>query len=140
MKIVRGFPPNFPAIKAKFNPLPNTVFTYGECCFIGNMNFTALPDHLAVHEGTHRKQQGDNPAKWWDDYIADPIFRLHMEVQAYQKQYQYFCQNNGRQMRRRFLREIAHDLAGNNYGNIISYEEASALIKGNQPSTLTQFK
>jgi len=138
MKIVQGFPPNFEAIKTKFNPHANTVFTYGECIYIGNIKSTAISEDLLTHEDTHRKQQGEDPGKWWDEYIADPIFRLHMEIQAYQKQYQFFCQHNGRQMRRRFLRLIAQDLAGHNYGNIISYDKAYELIQSNQLSTSPQ--
>ncbi len=138
MKIVRGYPPNWPAIKAKLNPQFNTVFAWGNLIYLGALKLDSLPADLIHHEEVHSKQQGDNPAKWWDQYLADPVFRFHMELQAYQKQYEYFSQYNGRQRRRAFLRAIARDLAGANYGNVIGYVQAYELIKNPSLSTSTQ--
>lgn len=128
MNIVVGYPPNIEKIKKAFNPPATVVFTYGNTIY--SPGSPIIPDDLMVHEETHTKQQGNNPDAWWDKYIADPIFRLAQEVEAYQNQYRKFCAlNKDRNIRVKFLYRIASDLSGPIYGNIIGMSEALSLIK-----------
>lgn len=107
----------------------NTVFTYGDALYAPNINFT-LPQDLIVHEETHTRQQGEDPAGWWDRYLVDPAFRLEQEVEAYRNQYRFYCKNHkGRNERFNFLRIIASDLASPMYGNLIGFLDATNRIK-----------
>ena len=90
----------------------------------------SLPPHLVAHEEAHQRQQGNDPAAWWREYLEDPGFRFRQELDAYRAQYQYLCKYYGRGERRRVLMHIAKDLASPMYGKIVaSREEAAGLIK-----------
>jgi len=132
MQVIKDFPPNykmvisvFPAVKE----MHGTVFTYGDIIYYPYMK-RAIPDHLIVHEKTHSRQQGNNPAEWWDKYLADTNFRLDQELEAYQKQYAYYvAKNHNLKDRAWFLEAIAGDLSGAMYGNLITKLDAMELIK-----------
>lgn len=132
MKISKAFPPNYKYIKAKFNPPVGTLYTYGDTIYAPGIAFD-LPADLIVHEETHEIQQDGDPEEWWGMYLTDVQFRLDQEVQAYRNQYRYYLKHNNRQQAFLFLDDIAHDLSGPMYGNMISYKTAFQLIKSVLP-------
>lgn len=129
MKVVMGYPPNYDAIQKAFGLHRNDgiVFTYGDTIY--NPDGSDLPDHLMEHEQTHERQQAAmTPAKWWEQYLADPAFRLSQEVEAYQVQYGCLCRNYNRKYRKHVLPQIAKHLASYMYGHVVTKEQATALI------------
>lgn len=129
MKVVYTYPPNYDAIKAAFNPPSTVCFTYGDTLYAPNGQGEPSED-LVAHELTHVRQQGNDPAGWWERYINEPQFRLEQEVEAYRNQYQKYVEiNKDRNARVRFLIKIANDLASPIYGGIISPSEAMEKIR-----------
>lgn len=129
MKIVKGFPPNYAEIKARFNPAPNTVFAYGETIYSpGRID---LPADLIVHERTHFDQQraAGGPEAWWRRYIDEPQFRLEQEIEAYRAQYAT-CASFPRPQRRQLLAHICKSLASGMYGSLVTKEQARKLVAG----------
>ena len=132
MKIVNDFPPNFedicqaiPDVRSK----EDVVFTYGDTIY--NPYGGDIQDHLDVHESIHEQQQGkigiDN---WWARYLNDKAFRLEQEVEAYKTQYQFVFKKYGIAVATGFLRDIAGDLSGSMYGNVMDRKQArKAIIK-----------
>ena len=130
MKIVKEYPPNFNEICQAFPFVRSNAlwisFAYGDTLY--NPGGSPCAPHLMVHEETHQRQQGDDPAGWWVLYLKDPAFRLNMEVEAYGRQYKYVCEHETRPVRRNFLKAIAKDLSGPTYGNLLPFERAKELI------------
>jgi len=111
--------------------ISRAVFTYGSTIF--NPGGYDIPDHLAAHESVHGDQQkhDETVAKlWWQRYLADPSFRLDQETEAYRSQYKFICEKvKDRNTRYRALHQIATDLSGKMYGNLISFTEAIRRIR-----------
>jgi len=126
MKIVDGFPPNYNKIVKHFKPPPNAGFTYGEIIYCPGVKEEKIDDDFLVHEGVHRKQQGDNPEAWWDKYFIDPKFRLEQEIEAYRTQFKFYSNKNKSWLP--FLKRIASDFSSPMYGNIISLQDAVKVI------------
>ena len=131
MKIVKDFPPNIKDIEARFGVLPQgVIFTYGDILYRPyDVGFIDQP--LMVHEETHTKQQGDSPDKWWVKYLSDDNFRLSQEIEAYQNQYKEMkVVYKDRNKVFLGLNKIAKDLSSSIYGNVISFEDAIKIIRG----------
>lgn len=104
-----------------------TVFTYGDTIHAR----CGVPPDLYEHEQTHSIQQ-ERMGKdlWWKTYLADEKFRMKQELEAYRKQYWFFCtQTRDRNRRAVFLHKIASDLSGTMYGNILTLQEAKTRIQ-----------
>ncbi len=139
MKIVKGYPPNIEAIRAKFALSEYVIFTYGGVIYQPGSG--VIPLDLMVHEETHEIQQMNfkSPDEWWDKYLDDEKFRLDQEVEAYRRQYEFYkdskCTKPGGKIRevrlRKFLLKVARDLSGPIYGNLVPMSEAKKLIKNN---------
>lgn len=132
MKVVKETPPNYEEICKVFDirGSKSIVFTYGDTIY--NPGGGKISKHLLVHEKVHIKQQGDNPAGWWDRYLVDKKFRLDQEVEAYRKQWRHILRNNHNLKERAFLlNKIAGDLSGPIYGNVVGMGEAVELIMKN---------
>lgn len=128
MKIVYDYPPNIEAIKKHFELVPHVVFTYGDTLYVPEES--EVSGHLMAHEEVHAIQQGSTPDKWWDEYFANPEFRLQQELGAYREQYKYFRRHNSdRNKCFRFLDSLARDLCGPIYGRCVGYMEALKLIQ-----------
>ena len=130
MVISHEYPPNMIAIAKAFPVDDLTVYTYGSTLYAPHA--TNIPEDLLVHEETHSRQQGLEPALWWDKYIADPQFRLKMELGAYRAQYRFYKKlPQARQNPPAFklLLTLARDLSGPLYGHLVDYYTAIALIK-----------
>jgi hypothetical protein len=130
MEIKVEYPPNIELIKKHFPLKPGVVFTYGASIYNPDNGF--IDEALFYHEMTHSLQQGKNPEAWWLRYLAEPDFRFVQELEAYQNQYQRFCQlEKDRNKQARFLSRIAWDLSSPLYGKICSLSEARQAIKDN---------
>lgn len=133
MKIVKAYPPNIEQIKLNFKISDNTVFAYGDTLY--SPSGIKISKDLLEHEKVHQKQQGDDPAGWWDRYIEDKAFRLSQEVEAYRKQYRFFKNSLGQysvieknKRIQEFINRICLDLSGQLYGNLVPFEEAKRRI------------
>lgn len=127
MKVINQPPPNYEEIKKHF---PNSdfnrgvLFTYGDTCYCKEIT----PD-LYVHEQVHTEQQ-TNPEEWWARYYIDPQFRLEQELEAYRAQWKYLDHAfKDRNKKNDLVRQIAQQLSGPLYNNIIDFDEALALVK-----------
>lgn len=126
-RIVKGYPPNYAEIKARFNPPPGTIFAYGDTIY--SPHNSALSADLVAHETVHFAQQAavGGPEAWWRCYIDDPAFRLEQELEAYRAQYALISALP-RPQRRELLAHICKSLAGGMYGSIVTKEQARALV------------
>lgn len=139
MNIVVGRPPIYDdVVRMIGKPPAAAVFTWGETLYVGNpppgMKHLLDPA-LMEHEKTHSRQQAkDGAGPWWARFLKSPEFRLEQEVEAYRAQYQFVCRHGAsRQVRRATLRQLAKDLAGPLYGNIVKFAAAVELISGQLP-------
>lgn len=124
VKQLHLFPPNYTAINRAFKVRGKGVwFCYGDTIY--NPSRLKIPPSIMAHETVHMHQQGDDPAKWWTDYIRDREFRLHQEIPAHCAEYRWF-KNNGMAAP---LGMIATRLASPLYGNLIDFETALRLIE-----------
>lgn len=104
------------------------VFTFRDAIY--NPHGIPITKDMVVHEATHTEQQGENPATWWDRYFTDAQFRFEQELAAYRNQYQFSkTAIKDRNRLFRYLHEMAGDLAGPMYGNLVTHSEALTLIK-----------
>lgn len=83
-----------------------------------------------VHETVHVKQQEKiGKDEWWRMYLDIPSFRLEQEVEAYRAEYQFIKRNiKNREAVFHFLARMAKHLSSENYGGIITTDEAIKLI------------
>jgi len=106
-------------------------YTYGDTIF-SPCGLVPTAD-LQRHEETHAEQQEHHPdvAKmWWARYVQDQDFRIDQETEAYGEQYRWYCQNEKRRdMRAKYLFQIAKHLSGTMYGSIITHTEAMKRIR-----------
>lgn len=131
MKIVVGKPPIWEEAHKHFRlDDSRTVYTYGDTLY--NPGNSTISRDLMAHEATHADQQeGTGVAKlWWERYFIDKEFRFSQELEAYVNQYMVFCDDHhDRNVRARFLFQIARDLAGPTCGELITQAEAMKMIK-----------
>lgn len=90
-----------------------------------------VPPEKVVHELVHLKQQEKiGKDLWWELYLAKDSFRLEQEVEAFQKEYKFICDNiKDRNGRFEYLYECARILSSKQYGPMCSMSEALALIQ-----------
>jgi len=129
MKIVKEYPPFYKKIlKSGMHPDDNVIFTFGHTIY--NPHDVYIPGDFLIHEAMHSTQQGDNPKKWWKNYLKDPAFRIDQEAEAYAEQYIFLCKiTKGREERFRMMSDFARVLASSVYGSLIGIELARKLIK-----------
>ncbi len=122
IKVQRDFP-LLAQYKKKFAITPYTVFAYGEDIYT---NYT-LPDHTLVHENRHLKQQAEiGLDKWVKQYLADPKFRLEMELDAFRTE---LATIRIKSKRHQVMLDAAHNLSSALYGNIITKDAAIKALK-----------
>lgn len=132
MKIIIGYPPFYDRVIAAFPEVanqPNVIFTYGDIIY--NPMSGNLPQYIIEHEKVHSYQQkAMGKDEWWDKYLVDAQFRFDQELEAYRKEYKYFCKTY-RDMNQRdsFLRFQALMLSSPMYGNLIPMREAMKRIR-----------
>lgn len=127
--IRKAYPPNYDQIVKRFPQVklkPSIIFTYAPDIYCPSGNPLDLA--LEHHEETHIRQQGNDPAGWWERYLTDNQFRLEQELEAYRAQWKT-AQIYNRDSRKSLLNHIAKDLSGPMYGHVVTKKEALALIK-----------
>ncbi len=109
-----------------------TIYTYGDTLY--NPASVVLDDYLIAHEGRHSQQQAayeGGPDAWWLKYLSDQTFRQSQEVEAYQTQYETYCEQNGdRNKRFKYLHILATHLSSPMYKVGLNASYAMRLIKG----------
>lgn len=120
MKIVCDVPPNFAAIKAKFDPPASAIYCYGKIIYAPAGG--RVPPELILHEGVHSRRQGTNVEEWWQRYIDDPRFRLAEEIPAHKVEFN-FLRSRGKN-----AEYVIERLCSPLYGNLLSRAEAAKLI------------
>lgn len=103
------------------------VFTYGDTIHAKH----PLTEDLLAHELTHvRQQTGMGKDLWWREFFEDDSFRFRQELEAYRAQYEWVKKNvKDRNEQARILRHCAYCLSGEMYGNMLTFQEALAVIK-----------
>lgn len=132
MKIVKAYPPNYdricdvlPDVRLK----PSIIFTYGDTVYVPSG--VTLNDHLIAHEQVHvERQLAMGVDNWWEEYLANPRFRLEEELAAYRGQYSLLLEKYPRHIRKDILKNISKHLSGAMYGKIVDKDHARQLITG----------
>ena len=130
MKIVKEFPPNIEAIRAKFPLKGSEIFCWGDIIYSPSTD--RLPTWLIMHESVHTRQQKEigGTEIWWERYLKDTKFRFEQELEAHQVEYRSFCELARERVRRRiYLKIVARKLASPMYGRMVTFEKAKKLIK-----------
>ena len=103
------------------------AFTYGDTIHSKNEPYADLVAHEEVHE---RQQLRITPELWWDRFFTSVEFRLDQELEAYRVQFKFIKKHvKDRNRQAKHLDFFAKSLSGTMYGNMISYREASKLIR-----------
>lgn len=128
MEVIKDYPPNYAEIAKLFDIKgKDIVYAYGD--YLYNPRGNEISVHLMVHEKTHQRQQGTDPASWWDRYLKDKDFRLSQEIEAYGHQYKYIKDNHTAKSAKWFLNEISKQLSGSMYGNLLDRHSAESKIR-----------
>lgn len=128
IKFSKEIPEIYKELHSKFgvNWDEGIIICYGNTI---HCNQKVSPDKI-VHETIHVKQQKKiGKDEWWRMYIDIPSFRLEQEVEAYRAEYQFVKRNiKDREALFKFLTRMAKHLSSENYGDIITTDEAIKLI------------
>lgn len=133
MRLVRAYPPNIDALDAAFQVrrIPGVVFTWGQTIYVPNGR--RLSRELIAHEEVHAARQGNlDPTieKWWENYIADPEFRLAEELPGHVAEYREFCRHVADSNKRAMFlfNTVAKRLCSPLYGGLLTHAEARRKI------------
>lgn len=133
MKIVDAYPPNILQIASVFPGArrKGVIFTYGNNIYAPfGVRVSAS---LRKHEEIHAEQQKEcgGPETWWRRYLDDTTFRFAQELEAHRAEYNWF-RTYRPQHRRRALKQIAQRLSSDVYGELVTQDEATALIQNSR--------
>lgn len=108
------------------------MLTYGDAIY--NPAQLEVDQFVLAHEKRHMEQQAAHPGGpdgWWDQWITDPAFRAEHEAQGYGAQYAHYCtMRKDRNIRARYMHEIAKALASGMYGlKIAAVDARTAILK-----------
>lgn len=99
------------------------VIAYDNAIYCYN-DLSERPDIIA-HEQVHLAQQNlIGVEKWWEQYLADPAFRLREEVAAYRAQVSFVRMNYERNRAVRLIQCFCKDMV-DLYGGMITSKEAA---------------
>lgn len=133
IQIIRGRPPNFEAIAAKFPAARaiSTIFAYGDRIYSGGGE--PLAHSLYQHELVHLRQQAaydGGVENWWAMYLASSTFRLEQELEAHTVEYATLLRSGAnRKTRLKARAQIAARLSGPLYGKMVSKAKAIAYLE-----------
>ena len=136
MKIIKEKPPIWDAVVEAFPSVlrsPSVVFCYGDSIYAPGLEDPSqgLPEAIITHEKVHSLRQGDNPDKWWKEYIINKEFRFYEELLAHVAEYEFLAKRtNNRNQRRLYLSHIADKLSSPIYGSMVKRDKAKLFIKG----------
>lgn len=124
-----AYPPNITQIRAAFRLTGGEIFAWGGVIY--NPGGGGLSRALIEHEKVHFRQQEEigGPEAWWARYLADPAFRLDVEMEAHIVEFRVYSEDNGRAARRGYLKFLARRLSSPMYGRMITRNAASVRIK-----------
>lgn len=101
----------------------NTIFAYKDTIYANK----PLPQDIIHHEYIHLLQQEHVGVEIWVyNFLNDPTFRLHQEVEAFKAQVDFIKDRN---LKSKVRLECASVLSSGLYGNMISRETAMHLLK-----------
>ena len=122
LKFSNELPPVWYALEKKFGVKWGTVsVTYGDTVYSQD----PISEDLKAHEAVHIRQQGNDPAGWWQRYLEDPDFRRTQEIEAYREQFRFIKKNyKDRNQVAKAKYSIAASLAGKTYGSLMTSEQA----------------
>lgn len=126
MKYSDQKPPNWDKLVHLFGAdWKHTIVTYGD-----TFHACRRPtEDLEVHEAVHSRQQGADPAAWWERYYKDAEFRFEQELEAYREQYKFMQKNTrDRNLLLRMRDRLARDLSSPLYGKCVKFEDAFCMI------------
>lgn len=125
VRFSRELPPNWNELLNFFIvDWDKTVVTYGNTIH----SQYPLPPDVKIHELVHVRQQlAYGVEHWWNEYILNLEFRLRQEVQAYREQYKFAKDKTTKPQI--FLTQLAKDLSGAMYGEMIDFNKAVKLIR-----------
>lgn len=130
MEVIYDKPPIYDKVAAAFNIKDDStvIFTYGNKLFVPGGRRLVLDKPLMRHEETHARQQKiTGIEEWWERFLVDPAFRLSQELEAYREQYRAMASLPlGTVVG--YLEHICADLSGEMYGNMLTADEAKAVI------------
>lgn len=89
------------------------------------------PD-LEAHELVHiRQQEAMGVEKWWENYLANPVFVKSQEAEAYERQGEFVrAAVRDRNARARILWRLRADMTGDLYNRAFTDREAKAILGG----------
>lgn len=133
--IINDKPPVWDSVCKAFNIIPmNAIFSYGDRIY--NPQGNELADHLIEHEKVHLRQQEHSEQgaiMWWGKFLRDEKFRVDNEIEAYARQYQFYCSKvKDRNQQFKFLDAVARSMSGPLYNKSITYQEAMNRIKNHK--------
>jgi hypothetical protein len=107
VSIVIGRPPNFDQILAAFPDAdkPGVIFAFGHDIY--NPSGGVIPPALLAHEAVHCHRQSTAADLWWEQYIADPMFRYQEELFAHVAEYKAQAGRLDRNLRAKLLMATA---------------------------------
>lgn len=121
MRIIKAYPPNYAAIKARFPAAAGQgiVFCWGDTIFAPTNQ--KLPKWIIAHEEVHSAQQAmvGGPEAWWNRYLEDDAFRYGEELMGHIAEWRSYLNKAPfptRRERERMLEAIARRLSGPLYG------------------------
>ena len=122
------FPPNYEDVKKVFTHQKGTIYCFGDDIYNPDNSF--IDEFQLKHEAVHTKQQGKDPAIWWKRYMVDGDFRFVQELEAFQAQYEAYCQKvKDRNEQTKFLLKLGNALSGQTYLKLCDRNQAMSLIK-----------
>ena len=136
LRIIKAYPPNYPAIRARFPAAGGhgVWFCYGDRIYAPTL--TQIPPWIVKHEEVHSRQQevAGGPEAWWRRYLEDDAFRYSEELMGHIAEWEAFKDKvpfPTRKEKERMLEAIARRLSGPLYGGdggIEGYKKALSQI------------
>ncbi len=127
-KVLKGYPPNYTTIAKVFGVKGRNTIIFAYAPHIYAPSGRGLRVDLIEHEKVHLRQQGDDPAGWWERYMCDSAFRADQEVEAYTRQLHVAKLYNNRKDYTRIVMDCVKQLSGPIYGNVLTRAEAEGLL------------
>lgn len=124
-------PPNFEEICAAFPLAKGSTILFAYAPDIYNPNNVSIAPDLIAHERVHIERQGDDPEGWWEQYIADPDFRLEEERLAHIAEAWYLVRasTNNRAARKRIAVYVGSRLASPLYNMGLTRSHGISLLR-----------
>jgi|TARA_Y100000310_G_scaffold314525_1_gene363983 hypothetical protein len=124
--IKNEYPPNYKTLEQVFQLRTGNLYPHNPILY--NPSGIEIPPDILYHEKIHFEQQGDNPDKWWNNYISSKEFRLEQELEAYSKQLEWIKERYPNKAVKEALDEMANNLSSI-YNLDLTQEQAKCRIR-----------